>query len=131
MPKRSPVIVRRWEARLAMWTFPVWLVTQSLYTSTHWSLVPEWSDHWAAYLYAGLLCWSIPKVRPPWVQYVGFGLALASIGLRMAGYGENVIVHGQTNQIATASRMLALLLVSWLWHLGETTIWAQTKAAES
>ena len=128
MPKRSPVIVRRWEARLAMWTFPVWLVTQSLYTSTHWSLVPEWSDHWAAYLYAGLLCWSIPKVRPPWVQYVGFLLALLAIGLRLAAYGENVFVRGQTNQIATATKTLALLSVAWLWHLGETTIWAQTKA---
>ena len=125
------MIVRRWEARAVMWTFPLWLILQSAYTSTHWSLTPEWVDHWAAYAYATLLVWSIPRVRAPWVQYLGFGLALASIGLRMAAYGENVFVRGQTNQIATASKMLALLLVSWLWHLGETTIWAQTKAAES
>ena len=46
------MIVRRWEARAVMWTFPLWLILQSAYTSTHWSLTPEWVDHWAAYAYA-------------------------------------------------------------------------------
>lgn len=98
------------------------LVAVTLTSEVRFSLVPVGVAHLLMVAYACLLMWAaVLPLHPRW-HMVGVGLAVATFGLRLAGFAE-IAATGRVDLVGAVFERLGLMAAAVMWHVRSLHWW--------
>lgn len=122
MSQDGMIAVRPSQAWVVPAALAAGLVAVTLTSEVRFSLVPVGVAHLLMGVYACLLLTSaFVPLRPAW-HWVGGFLAVATFGLRLAGFAE-IAATGRVDLVGAVFERLGLMAAAVMWHVRSLHWW--------